>query len=62
MNKSIATYHNGVRFYSKTISLKFPDKIKYYQKKMNHKGLVLVKEQEQSGFWSLCLGGYHLLQ
>ena len=47
MNKFIANYHNGVRFYSKTISLNFPDKITSYKKGMKNKGLVLVLEREQ---------------
>lgn len=50
IKKTTATYHNGVRFYSKIISLEFPDKIKSYQKKMNDKGLVIIKEQEIGGF------------
>lgn len=50
MNKFIANYHNGVRFYSKTISLYFPDKITSYKKRMKNKGLVLVLERKQSGF------------
>ena len=51
--KSIATYHNGVLFYSKAISLKFPEKIKSYKKRMSNKELVIVEEKEVAGFLHL---------
>lgn len=53
MNKSIATYHNGVRFFSKTISLKFPEKIQSYKKRMSNKGFVIIEEKEVAGFLHL---------